>query len=47
MPVTERDVATRRRRYRIADNFLAFWLQVLDRHGTAVERGLGDSVISP
>lgn len=45
VPVTERDVATRRRRYRIADNFLAFWLQVLDRHRTAVERGLGDAVI--
>jgi AAA+ ATPase superfamily predicted ATPase len=45
VPVTERDVATRRRRYRIADNFLAFWLQVLDRHRTAIDRGLGDSVL--
>jgi AAA+ ATPase superfamily predicted ATPase len=45
VPVTERDVATRRRRYRIADNFLAFWLQVLDRHRTALERGLGETVV--
>ncbi|MDA0162467.1 ATP-binding protein [Solirubrobacter ginsenosidimutans] len=45
VPVTERDVATRRRRYRIADNFLAFWLQVLDRHRTAIDRGLGETVL--
>ncbi len=45
VPVTERDVATRRRRYRIADNFLAFWLQILDRHRTAIDRGLGESVL--
>ena len=45
VPVTERDVPTRRRRYRIADNFLAFWLQVLDRHRTSIERGLGRSVL--
>lgn len=45
VPVTERDVSTRRRRYRIADNFLAFWLQVLDRHRTAIDRGLGESVL--
>jgi AAA+ ATPase superfamily predicted ATPase len=45
VPVTERDVSTRRRRYRIADNFLAFWLQVLDRHRTAIDRGLGETVL--
>ena len=45
VPVTERTVATRRRRYRIADNFLAFWLRVLDRHRTAIDRGLGESVL--
>jgi deazaflavin-dependent oxidoreductase (nitroreductase family) len=45
VPVTERDAATRRRRYRIADNFLAFWLQVLDRHRTAIDRGLGETVL--
>ena len=45
VPVTERTVATRRRRYRIADNFLAFWLGVLDHHRTAIDRGLGESVL--
>jgi AAA+ ATPase superfamily predicted ATPase len=45
VPVTERDVSTRRRRYRIADNFLAFWLGVLDRHRTAIDRGLGETVL--
>ncbi len=45
VPVTERDAATRRRRYRIADNFLAFWLQVLDRHRTAIDRGLGEGIL--
>lgn len=45
VPVTEHGAATRRRRYRIADNFLAFWLQVLDRHRTAIDRGLGESVL--
>jgi AAA+ ATPase superfamily predicted ATPase len=45
VPVTERDGSTRRRRYRIADNFLAFWLGVVDRHRTSIERGLGDSIL--
>jgi AAA+ ATPase superfamily predicted ATPase len=45
VPVTERDVLTRRRRYRIADNFLAFWLQLVDPHRTAIERGLGDPLL--
>ncbi|MGH2946618.1 MAG: DUF234 domain-containing protein [Solirubrobacteraceae bacterium] len=45
VPVTERDALTRRRRQRIADNFLAFWLQLVDPHRTAIERGLGDSLL--
>jgi uncharacterized protein len=45
VPVTERDALTRRRRYRIADNFLAFWLQLVDPHRTAIERGLGGSLL--
>jgi AAA+ ATPase superfamily predicted ATPase len=45
VPVTERQAATRRRRYRIADNFLAFWLELVDPHRSAIERGLGDSLL--
>jgi len=30
--------------YRIADNFLAFWLRVLERHRPNIERGLGRGV---
>lgn len=43
-PVTERGTRTRRRSYRIADNFLAFWLGLLDRHRSAIGRGLGRQV---
>jgi AAA+ ATPase superfamily predicted ATPase len=45
VPVTETGSRTRRRSYRIADNFLAFWLGVVDRHRTAIERGLGRTVL--
>lgn len=44
-PVTERAERSRRRIYRIADNFLSFWLGVLDRHRSSVERGLGREII--
>ena len=44
-PVTDDPRRTRRRLYRIADNFLAFWLGVVDRHRPAIERGLGSSVL--
>lgn len=43
-PVTERP-ASRQRRYRIADNFLAFYLGVLSRHRDQIERGLGESIL--
>jgi AAA+ ATPase superfamily predicted ATPase len=45
VPVTESPARTRRRVYRIADNFLAFWLGLLDHHRSAIERGLGRQVL--
>lgn len=45
VPVTEDPRRTRRRTYRIADNFLAFWLGLLDRVRGEIERGLGPSML--
>ncbi len=45
MPVTE-SARTRRRTYRIADNFLAFFLGVLSPFRGEIDRGLGTSIIN-
>jgi AAA+ ATPase superfamily predicted ATPase len=44
-PVTEDPRRTRRRLYRISDNFLAFWLKILAPHQTEIERGLGNGIL--
>lgn len=45
LPVTEDERSTRRRLYRIADNFLAFWLGVLARHRGQIDLGLGRTIL--
>jgi AAA+ ATPase superfamily predicted ATPase len=45
MPVTDSS-RTRRRIYRIADNFLAFYLGVLSPFRGEIDRGLGRSIIN-
>lgn len=36
----------RRVYYQVADNFLAFWLGIVEHHQSAISRGLGRSVVS-
>jgi AAA+ ATPase superfamily predicted ATPase len=45
VPVTEDPRRSRRRVYRIADNFLAFWLGVVAPHTAEIERGLGAGIL--
>ena len=47
VPVTEVGSRTRRRSYRIADNFLAFWLGIVEPYRAEIERGLGPSILTP
>lgn len=42
-PVTEEGTRSRRRIYRLADNFMAFWLGHVLPHRAAIDAGLGDS----
>lgn len=44
-PVTEDPRHNRRSLYRIADNFLAFWLGIVDRYRTEIDRGLGHTIL--
>jgi AAA+ ATPase superfamily predicted ATPase len=44
VPVTDDPRRTRRRMYRISDNFLAFWLGIVEPHKAEIERGLGKAI---
>lgn len=45
IPVTSDPRRTRLRLYRIADNFLAFWLALVDPYRAEIERGLGRTIL--
>jgi uncharacterized protein len=45
-PVTEDQEKSRRKIYRIADNFLAFYLGPVRRHRTEIERGYGKRAVA-
>jgi uncharacterized protein len=47
VPVTAAGSRTRRRVYRIADNFLAFWLGLVEPYSAEIERGLGSTILKP
>lgn len=45
VPVTDDPARTRRRIYRVSDNFLAFHLGLLSRYRDEIDRGLGESIL--
>lgn len=47
MPVTAAGTRSRRRVYRIADNFIAFWLSLIEPYSAEIERGLGSTILKP
>jgi uncharacterized protein len=47
VPVTAAGSRTRRRVYRISDNFLAFWLGLVEPYSAEIERGLGNTILKP
>jgi len=44
-PVTEGAKRTRRSSYRIADNFLTFWLGVVSKYRAEIDRGIGQTIL--
>jgi AAA+ ATPase superfamily predicted ATPase len=44
-PVTEESRRTRRSSYRIADNFLTFWLGVVSKYRAEIDRGIGRAIL--
>jgi AAA+ ATPase superfamily predicted ATPase len=44
-PVTDTSRRTRRSSYRVADNFLSFWLGVVSRYRAEIDRGLGRTIL--
>jgi AAA+ ATPase superfamily predicted ATPase len=47
VPVTAAGSRTRKRVYRISDNFLAFWLGLVEPYSAEIERGLGPTILKP
>lgn len=45
VPVTEWEEKTRRGFYRIRDNFLAFYLQLISRYRAEIDHGLGQTIV--